>query len=78
MESHRSHCQPAEFFAQSGVHCFKASAVTVSCVYRELAQVTQKSLQLAVDNDRVFDDLWGKDNMPVVLNNPYSESVQVQ
>ncbi|RXM93767.1 Leucine-rich repeat-containing protein 74B [Acipenser ruthenus] len=54
-----------------------ASAVTVSCVYRELAQVTQKSLQLAVDNDRVFDDLWGKDNMPVVLNNPYSESVQI-
>lgn len=75
MESHRSQCQPAEFFVQWHP---KASAVTVSCVYRELAQVTQKSLQLAVDNDRVFDDLWGKDNMPVVLNNPYSESVQVQ
>ncbi|MGH0171552.1 UNVERIFIED_CONTAM: hypothetical protein FKN15_061827 [Acipenser sinensis] len=58
-----------------GLHKTENQDVEVQ-VGRELAQVTQKSLQLAVDNDRVFDDLWGKDNMPVVLNNPYSESVQ--
>ncbi|XP_033901015.3 nitric oxide synthase 1-like [Acipenser ruthenus] len=58
-----------------GLHKTEKRDVEVQ-VGRELAQVTQKSLQLAVDNDRVFDDLWGKDNMPVVLNNPYSESVQ--
>ncbi len=34
--------------------------------------------QLASDNDRVFDDLWRKDNMPTVLNNPYSESDKVR
>lgn len=34
--------------------------------------------QLASDNDRVFDDLWRKDNMPTVLNNPYSESDKVE
>ncbi|MBN3304291.1 NOS1 protein, partial [Amia calva] len=45
-------------------------------VERDLTPVNQKSLQLAADNDRVFDDLWRKDNMPVVLNNPYSESEQ--
>ncbi|KAI2664960.1 Nitric oxide synthase, brain [Labeo rohita] len=33
-----------------------------------------QNAQLASDNDRVFDDLWRKDNMPTVLNNPYSES----
>uniref|UniRef100_A0A8C1PH02 Nitric oxide synthase n=1 Tax=Cyprinus carpio TaxID=7962 RepID=A0A8C1PH02_CYPCA len=33
---------------------------------------------LASDNDRVFDDLWRKDNMPTVLNNPYSESDKPQ
>ncbi|XP_041078618.1 nitric oxide synthase, brain-like [Polyodon spathula] len=56
-----------------GVHKTEKRDVEVQ-VGRELAQ---ESLQLAVDNDRVFDDLWGKDNMPVVLNNPYSESVQI-
>lgn len=30
-----------------------------------------------MENDRVFNDLWGKNNMPVVLNNPYSEKEQV-
>ncbi|GAA6075698.1 nitric oxide synthase, brain isoform X1, partial [Tachysurus ichikawai] len=34
--------------------------------------------QLASDNDRVFDDLWRKDNMPTVLNNPYSECDKVE
>ncbi|XP_006008471.1 nitric oxide synthase, brain [Latimeria chalumnae] len=46
-------------------------------VDRELDK-SQKALHLAVDNDRVFNDLWRKDNMPVVLNNPYSESEQAQ
>lgn len=30
-----------------------------------------------MENDRVFGDLWGKSNVPVVLNNPYSEAEQV-
>ncbi len=37
-----------------------------------------QNAQLASDNDRVFDDLWRKDNMPTVLNNPYSESDKVR
>lgn len=31
-----------------------------------------------MENDRVFGDLWGKSNVPVVLNNPYSEAEQVR
>jgi len=30
-----------------------------------------------MENDHVFGDLWGKSNVPVVLNNPYSEAEQV-
>lgn len=39
---------------------------------------SQKPLPLGVENDRVFNDLWGKGNVPVVLNNPYSEKEQVR
>lgn len=31
-----------------------------------------------MENDRVPGDLWGKSNVPVVLNNPYSEAEQVR
>ncbi|XP_015221897.2 nitric oxide synthase 1 isoform X1 [Lepisosteus oculatus] len=58
-----------------GLHKIEKRDVEVQ-VDSGLAQVSEKTLQLAADNDRVFDDLWGKDNMPVVLNNPYSESEQ--
>lgn len=37
---------------------------------------SQKPLPLSVENDRVFNDLWGKGNVPVILNNPYSEKEQ--
>uniref|UniRef100_A0A672RGZ8 Nitric oxide synthase n=1 Tax=Sinocyclocheilus grahami TaxID=75366 RepID=A0A672RGZ8_SINGR len=43
-------------------------------VERDLGAGNGQNAQLASDNDRVFDDLWRKDNMPTVLNNPYSES----
>ncbi|XP_062399931.1 nitric oxide synthase, brain [Sardina pilchardus] len=43
-------------------------------VDRDLCLGNGMTSQLASDNDRVFDDLWRKDNMPTVLNNPYSES----
>uniref|UniRef100_A0A8C1PKT9 Nitric oxide synthase n=1 Tax=Cyprinus carpio TaxID=7962 RepID=A0A8C1PKT9_CYPCA len=42
-------------------------------VERDLGVGNGQNAQLASDNDRVFDDLWRKDNMPTVLNNPYSE-----
>ncbi|XP_047674995.1 nitric oxide synthase, brain isoform X1 [Tachysurus fulvidraco] len=42
-------------------------------VERDLGVGINSNAQLASDNDRVFDDLWRKDNMPTVLNNPYSE-----
>ncbi|XP_019609536.1 nitric oxide synthase 1 isoform X2 [Rhinolophus sinicus] len=45
-------------------------------VDRELDGKSHKPLPLGVENDRVFNDLWGKGNMPVVLNNPYSEKEQ--
>uniref|UniRef100_A0A8C1RDA8 Nitric oxide synthase n=1 Tax=Cyprinus carpio TaxID=7962 RepID=A0A8C1RDA8_CYPCA len=44
----------------------------------ERKDVEVQNAQLASDNDRVFDDLWRKDNMPTVLNNPYSESDKPQ
>lgn len=31
-----------------------------------------------MENDRVLGDLWGKSNVPMVLNNPYSEADQVR
>ncbi|XP_030873568.1 nitric oxide synthase, brain-like [Leptonychotes weddellii] len=37
---------------------------------------SHKPLPLSVENDRVFSDLWGKGNVPVILNNPYSEKEQ--
>ncbi|KAF4074241.1 hypothetical protein AMELA_G00237230 [Ameiurus melas] len=43
-------------------------------VERDLGVEINSNAQLASDNDRVFEDLWRKDNMPTVLNNPYSES----
>uniref|UniRef100_A0A2R9CL25 Nitric oxide synthase n=1 Tax=Pan paniscus TaxID=9597 RepID=A0A2R9CL25_PANPA len=45
-------------------------------VDRDLDGKSHKPLPLAVENDRVFNDLWGKGNVPVVLNNPYSEKEQ--
>ncbi|KAG7480914.1 hypothetical protein MATL_G00061310 [Megalops atlanticus] len=47
-------------------------------VDRDLVVGNRKSPQLASDNDRVFDDLWRRDNMPTVLNNPYSEAEKPQ
>ncbi|XP_044541379.1 nitric oxide synthase, brain [Gracilinanus agilis] len=43
---------------------------------RDLEGKSHKPLALGMENDRVFNDLWGKNNMPVVLNNPYSEKEQ--
>ncbi|KAG2470836.1 NOS1 protein, partial [Polypterus senegalus] len=40
-------------------------------------QVDRDTLKLAADTDRVFEDLWNRKNMPVVLNNPYSEKEQL-
>ncbi|KAJ8779343.1 hypothetical protein J1605_012805 [Eschrichtius robustus] len=45
-------------------------------VSADLDGKSHKPLPLGVENDRVFNDLWGKGNMPVVLNNPYSEKEQ--
>ncbi|XP_016046155.1 nitric oxide synthase 1 [Erinaceus europaeus] len=45
-------------------------------VDRDPDSKAHKPLALGVENDRVFNDLWGKGNMPVVLNNPYSEKEQ--
>uniref|UniRef100_A0A2K6LSQ2 Nitric oxide synthase n=1 Tax=Rhinopithecus bieti TaxID=61621 RepID=A0A2K6LSQ2_RHIBE len=45
-------------------------------VDRDLDGKSHKPLPLGVENDRVFNDLWGKGNVPVVLNNPYSEKEQ--
>ncbi|XP_049553652.1 nitric oxide synthase, brain-like [Orcinus orca] len=45
-------------------------------VDRDLDGKSHRPLPLGVENDRVFNDLWGKGNMPVVLNNPYSEKEQ--
>ncbi|XP_062874328.1 nitric oxide synthase, brain [Trichomycterus rosablanca] len=45
-------------------------------VERDLGGGINTNAPLASDNDRVFDDLWRKDNMPTVLNNPYSENVK--
>ncbi|ELK15498.1 Nitric oxide synthase, brain [Pteropus alecto] len=45
-------------------------------VDRDLDSKSHKPLPLGVENDRVFNDLWGKGNVPVVLNNPYSEKEQ--
>uniref|UniRef100_A0A673HC33 Nitric oxide synthase n=1 Tax=Sinocyclocheilus rhinocerous TaxID=307959 RepID=A0A673HC33_9TELE len=47
-------------------------------VERDLGVGNGQNGQLASDNDRVFDDLWRKDNMPTVLNNPYSETDKPQ
>lgn len=46
--------------------------------FRDLGVGNGQNAQLASDNDRVFDDLWRKDNMPTVLNNPYSENDKVK
>uniref|UniRef100_A0A674ILK7 Nitric oxide synthase n=1 Tax=Terrapene triunguis TaxID=2587831 RepID=A0A674ILK7_9SAUR len=37
---------------------------------------SQKPVPAGMENDRVFNDLWGKSDTPVVLNNPYSEKEQ--
>ncbi|XP_069475308.1 nitric oxide synthase 1 [Ambystoma mexicanum] len=47
-------------------------------VDRELDNKSQKAMPLGAENDRVFNDLWRNNNMPVVLNNPYLESEQLQ
>lgn len=44
---------------------------------RDLDGKPHKAPPLGGENDRVFNDLWGKGNVPVVLNNPYSENEQV-
>ncbi|KAK1792259.1 hypothetical protein P4O66_012215 [Electrophorus voltai] len=43
-------------------------------VERGLGVGIDGNIHLASHNDRVFDDLWRKDSMPTVLNNPYSQS----
>lgn len=45
-------------------------------VDRDLDGKLHKAPPLGGENDRVFNDLWGKGNVPVVLNNPYSENEQ--
>ncbi|XP_052024511.1 nitric oxide synthase, brain [Apodemus sylvaticus] len=45
-------------------------------VDRDLEGKPHKAPPLGGENDRVFNDLWGKGNVPVVLNNPYSENEQ--
>ncbi|XP_053938567.1 nitric oxide synthase, brain [Cuculus canorus] len=49
--------------------------VQVDC-FREGENKSQKALPARMENDRVFGDLWGKSNVPMVLNNPYSEAEQ--
>ncbi|XP_032931498.1 nitric oxide synthase, brain [Catharus ustulatus] len=49
--------------------------VQVDC-FREGENNPQKALPARMENDRVLGDLWGKSNVPVVLNNPYSEAEQ--
>nr|XP_047919681.1 nitric oxide synthase, brain isoform X2 [Anser cygnoides] len=49
--------------------------VQVDC-FREGENKLQKALPAQMENDRVLGDLWGKSNVPVVLNNPYSEAEQ--
>uniref|UniRef100_A0A8C3P3J2 Nitric oxide synthase n=1 Tax=Chrysemys picta bellii TaxID=8478 RepID=A0A8C3P3J2_CHRPI len=48
--------------------------VQVDC-FREVDK-PQKPVPAGMENDRVFNDLWGKTDSPVVLNNPYSEKEQ--
>ncbi|XP_029769702.1 nitric oxide synthase, brain [Terrapene carolina triunguis] len=48
--------------------------VQVDC-FREVDK-SQKPVPAGMENDRVFNDLWGKSDTPVVLNNPYSEKEQ--
>ena len=55
--------------------CYPHLSPTLPC--RNLDDKSHKPLPLGVENDRVFSDLWGKGNVPVVLNNPYSEKEQV-
>ncbi|XP_069892749.1 nitric oxide synthase 1 isoform X1 [Dipodomys merriami] len=45
-------------------------------VDRDLDSKAHRALPLGGENDRVFNDLWGKGSVPVVLNNPYSEKEQ--
>uniref|UniRef100_A0A8C5XUT1 Nitric oxide synthase n=1 Tax=Microcebus murinus TaxID=30608 RepID=A0A8C5XUT1_MICMU len=45
-------------------------------VDRDLDGKSHKPLPLGMENDRVFNDLWGRGSVPVVLNNPYSEKEQ--
>ncbi|XP_040433179.1 nitric oxide synthase, brain isoform X2 [Cygnus olor] len=49
--------------------------VQVDC-FREGENKLQKALPARMENDRVLGDLWGKSNVPTVLNNPYSEAEQ--
>ncbi|PKK22661.1 nitric oxide synthase 1 (neuronal) [Columba livia] len=49
--------------------------VQVDC-FREGENKPQKALPAQMENDRVLGDLWGKSNVPMVLNNPYSEADQ--
>lgn len=50
---------------------------SLSLPFRDGDSKLHKALPLGSENDRVFNDLWGKGNVPVVLNNPYSEKEQV-
>ncbi|XP_075754273.1 nitric oxide synthase 1 isoform X1 [Pelodiscus sinensis] len=49
--------------------------VQVDC-FREVDSKSQKPVQAGMENDRVFNDLGGKSDTPIVLNNPYSEKEQ--
>ncbi|CAM5106517.1 unnamed protein product [Natator depressus] len=48
--------------------------VQVDC-FREVDK-SQKPAPAGMENDRVFNDLWGKSDTPIVLNNPYLEKEQ--
>uniref|UniRef100_A0A8D0L8P8 Nitric oxide synthase 1 n=1 Tax=Sphenodon punctatus TaxID=8508 RepID=A0A8D0L8P8_SPHPU len=50
--------------------------VEVQVDFREVNSKSQKPLPAGMENDRVLNDLWGKTNTPVILNNPYSEKEQ--
>lgn len=78
--------EPCGFFTDSGLSDqgdqpatagVASSSTSPALPFRDPDGKSHKPLPLGVENDRVFNDLWGKGNMPVVLNNPHSEKEQV-
>uniref|UniRef100_A0A6I8NDU9 Nitric oxide synthase n=1 Tax=Ornithorhynchus anatinus TaxID=9258 RepID=A0A6I8NDU9_ORNAN len=43
---------------------------------KDLGEKSHQPIPAGMENDRVLNDLWKKNNQPVVLNNPYSEKDQ--